>query len=47
MICKIACNVIQVMNIAYINFFYTTLHEFKVDITKVQRIISRDRRIDL
>jgi hypothetical protein len=47
MINKISCNFIQVMNIASINFFFTLLsNEFETNITKIERIISRDRRID-
>jgi hypothetical protein len=47
MINKISCNVIQVMNIASINFLFTLLsNEFETNIIKIERIISRDRRIN-
>ena len=39
MINKISCNVIQVMNIASINFFFTLLsNEFETNITKLKEL---------
>ncbi|KAJ6977908.1 hypothetical protein NC653_029719 [Populus alba x Populus x berolinensis] len=44
MISKMACNVIQVMDIASINYFTLLCDEFGADVTEVEGIISRDRR---
>ena len=46
MIGKMACNVIQAMDNASINYFTLLCDEFGANVTEVEGIISRDRKTD-